>query len=145
MYVARKTTGAATLPTLLLMATVVIEVAVAGVIIAGALNNTAYSQRLSAQALAAAKVGTDDAFMRIVRYKSCPGAFGCPCTVSTPCSIQVDTNTTASITMSNDGAGVITVTSVGTAFTRQKKMQMVVGVDSNTGLVSLQSLQEIAY
>jgi Tfp pilus assembly protein PilX len=145
MSVKTKVRGAATLPTVILMSAIVIEIAVAGVVIANALNNTAYSQRLAERALAAAKAGTDDAFMRIVRYKNCPGASGCPCTASTPCSIQIDTNTTASVTMSNNGAGVITVNSVGTAFTRQKKLQMIVGVDSNTGLVSLQSLQEIAY
>jgi hypothetical protein len=136
-----KAGGAATLPTVILMSAIVIEIAVAGVVIASALNSTAYSQRLSARALAAAKVGTDDAFMRIVRYKSCPGASGCPSSYN----IQVDTNVTAAVTMSNNGQGVITVNSVGTAFTRQKKMQMIVGVDSNTGLVSLQSLQEVAY
>ncbi len=136
-----KTRGSATLPTVIMMSIIVIEVAIAGVVIASALNATAYSQRLSAQALAAAKVGTDDAFMRIVRYKSCPGAGGCP----SPYTIQIDTNDSATVTMSNNGLGVITVTSVGTALTRQKKLQMVVGVDSNTGLVSLQSFQEIAY
>ncbi len=140
-HACRQAGGAATLPTVIMMSAIVIEIAVAGVVIASALNTTAYSQRLSAQALAAAKVGTDDAFMRIVRYKSCPGASGCPSSYS----IQVDANTTATITMSNNGQGVITVNSVGTAFTRQKKMQMVVGVDSVSGLVSVQSLQEIAY
>jgi len=143
MFRRAKTGGAATLPTVILMSAIIIEIAVAGVVIASALNSTTYSQRLSAQALAAAKAGTDDAFMRIVRYKGC--ASGCPCTVSTPCSIQVGANTTATVTMSDNGQGVITVNSVGTALTRQKKLQMVVGVDSNTGLVSLQSLQEIAY
>lgn len=140
MFVKARINGSATLPTVILMSAIIIEVAVAGVVIASALSNTAYNQRLSAMALAAARVGTDDAFMRIVRYKNCPGAGGCPASYN----IQVDANDSAAVTMSNNGQGVITVISTGTSLNRQKKMQMIVGVDSVSGLVSVQSLQEVA-
>jgi len=147
--------GAATLPTIILMSAIIVEITVAGVVIASALNNSIYSQRVAAQALSAAKAGTDDAFMRVVRYKSCPSGSGGGCP-STYCLNGVGdyptctaggtiSGPTAAVTMSNDGNGVITVNSTGTVSGRKKKLQMIIGVDSNTGLVGIQSIQEVAY
>ncbi len=146
-----KQSGAATLPVILLISGIVIELAIAGVVVSALLTNTVFSSRLSAEALAAARAGAQDAIVRIIRYKNCPGLDGCPssyclngasdypiCTAG-----GTITGPTTSVTMSNSGSGIITVTSVGTAITRKKKVEAVVGVDPNSGKISVISFGEI--
>lgn len=132
--------GQASLPTVIIMSVIILELAVAVATVAAGLAITANNQRLGSQALSDAKTGTDDAFARIVRYKSCPGAVGCPASYS----ITIGPNDMANVTMSNNGQGTITVVSEGVSLSRRRKLQMIVTVDGSTGLVNLQSTQEIA-
>ncbi len=140
MSAGKRENGVATLPTVIILSVIILEVAIAAVVIAAGLANTANSQRISSQALSDAKTGTDDAFERILRYKDCPNITGCPAsyTINIP-----GTNDVANVTISNNGQGVITVISEGVSSNRHRKLKMLVGVDNSTGLVNLQSMQEI--
>jgi len=131
--------GAATLPVVLLMSSIVMELAIVGVTLSAVLGSSVFSARLSSEALAAAKAGAEDALLRVIRYKNCPGT-GCPSSYS----ITVGTRSTADITITSNGSGVITIASTGISSLRQKKIQEVIGVDSTTGQVQIQSFKEIA-
>ena len=147
-----KQSGAATLPVILLISGIVIELAIAGVVVSALLTNTIFSSRLSAEALAAARAGAQDAIIRIIRYKNCPGPDGCPSSYCLNGALDYPTCTangtiagpTTSVTMSNSGSGIITVTSIGTAVTRKKKVEAVVGVDTSSGKISILSLEEVS-
>ena len=69
-----KQSGAVTLPVILLISGTVMELAIAGVVISALLSNTVFSSRLSAEALAAARAGAQDAIIKIIRYKNCNAA-----------------------------------------------------------------------
>lgn len=140
MFRFKRQSGVATLPTVIILSAIILEVAVAAVTIAAALASSANNQRLASQALSDARTGADDAFMRIVRNKNCPNAVGCPSSYS----ITIDSSDTANVTISSNGQGVITVVSEGVSSNRRRKLQMLVGVDSSTGLANIESIQEIA-
>lgn len=140
MRVKESLKGAATLPVVLLMSGIVMELAIVGVVLAAILGNTIFGSRVEAEALAAARAGANDAIIRVIRYKNCPGT-GCPASYS----INVGSRpSTADVTIASSG-GVITIGSVGTSFSRKKKVEAVLGVDSLTGHVKLQSFKEIVF
>jgi len=140
MSVDRLKKGMATLPIVIILSVIILEVATALAMIAADLSSAANNQRLAAQALSDAKTGADDTFMSIVRHKPCPGTIGCLATST----INIGPNDVANVTMSPNVQGVITITSEGVSLNRHRKLQMVVGVDNSTGLVNVESIQEIA-
>lgn len=131
--------GIAALPMILLISAIIIEVSIISVVLATALNNTRFSERLGTEALSAARAGAHDAMIRVIRFKDCPNDPECPPTYS----LIVGTRS-ADITISNGTAGKITIQSTGKALSREKRVQVVLGVDSVTGEVSLQSFKEIS-
>ncbi len=130
--------GAATLPVVLLMSAIVVELAIVGVVLAAILGNTIFSSRLGNEALAAARAGAQDGIRRVILYKNCPGT-GCPASYS----LTVGSRSTADVTIAS-ASGVITIDSIGTASSRKKKVEVLLGVDSTTGKVNIQSFKEIA-
>ena len=58
------------LPTILLIGGIIVEIAVAGVFIAYLLSQSGFGAKLSAEALAAAQAGIQEAMMKIVRDKN---------------------------------------------------------------------------
>jgi|GEM_PF-874017 hypothetical protein len=140
MSVNNRESGIATLPTILILSAIIIVVAVAAVGIAASLATTANSQRIASQALSDAKAGSDDAFMRVIRYKNCPATIGCPSAYT----LTIGPNDVANVTIKGSAAvGVITITSEGVSLGRRVKLQTIVGVDSTTGLVNLESSKQI--
>lgn len=131
-------TGVSALPTVLLISLIVLELAVAAALTAASLSNTFYGERMSSEALSAARAGAEDATLRVIRYKNCPTT-GCPASYSMTVGSR-----TADVVIASDGQGHITIDSTGTAFTRKKKIEVILGVNSTTGEVKFQSFSEVA-
>lgn len=130
----RLNTGVAALPMILLISAIIIEIAVISVVLATTLNNTRFSERLGAEALSAARAGAQDTILKVIREKGCPASLP---------QLTVGSRS-ANITCTDSGGGVITIQSTGKALSREKRVQVVLGVDSVTGEVSLQSFKEIS-
>jgi len=134
-----KNKGFSALPTVLVISMIIVEVAVVSVVLANVFSNTRFSERLAAEAYSAARSGAQDGILRVIRYKNCPMTPGCPASYS----LEVG-NRSASVSITDNGDGTITVQSTGSAFSRNKSVEAVLGVSANTGKVSIQSLKEVA-
>lgn len=131
--------GAVTLPVFLMITLVVFELAVAGTVAAAALNSTFFGERLAIEAWQAARSGAGDAILRVIRK--------CPLTNCSPdsYSLAVGERSTADVLIARDPvSGKITINSTGSAFTRKKKAEVILGVDQETGQVKIQSFKEVA-
>lgn len=137
--VAMNKSGVATLPVILLISGIVIELAIAGVVVSALLSNTVFSSRLTAEALSAARAGAQDAIVKIMRYKNCNAS---SCGGSVPYTITFGSRT-ADVSLVDNGDSTLTVSSVGTASTRKKKIEAVVGVDPSSGKINVLSFEEI--
>jgi len=128
-----KLKGQAALPAVLLVCGVITEIAIAGTLIAFVLSGSGLGERLSSQALAAAKAGVRDAFVRISIDKTfnAPGGY----------SFSVDSRS-VQVTVTK-GINTDTVIAIGTALSRQRKLEAILLVDQNTGKVDLKSIREI--
>lgn len=134
-----------TLPFILLVSGIIVEIAIAGSFVAYFLSTSGYGERLSVRANAAAHSGARDAIMRISQNKEF---------VSNTC----DSPYTYSLTVGSDSAEVMicrttdaengryayVIESVGYAGSRQKKLGTQLLVDTVTGRVQLESIQEQA-
>lgn len=129
----RKQNAFSALPTILLMSAILIEVAVVGVVIANVASNTRFSERLAIEAFGAARAGAQDTILKVIRNKGCPDSLP---------QLQVGSRT-ADVTCLDSG-NIITIESTGIAFTRKKKVEVKLVVDSITGEVSLQSFREVS-
>lgn len=136
----RRCSGQAALPTILLVGGIIIEIAIAGILIAFILSNSGWGERLSAQALAAAKAGAEDALLKITVDKnfSAPAPDGY--------SFLVDNRVVKVIVIKDPAgypSGVHQIISLGKALGRQRKLETILVVDSDTGKVDLKSTREI--
>ena len=111
------------------------EISIAGILIAFILGNSGWGERLSAQALAAAKAGTEDALLKIAVDKnfSVPGGY----------SFSVDNRVAEVIVIKDPASGVHQIISSGKALGRQRKLETILIVDGDTGKVDLKSTREI--
>jgi hypothetical protein len=129
--------GQAALPTVLLIGGVIIEIAIAGALVAYILSSSGWGERLSARALAAARAGIEDAFIKITINKN----FNSPAGYD----ISID-NQTVTVTVIKDPGGYPTGTtkiiSTGRALSRQRKLEGILVIQQETGKVDLKSLQE---
>ena len=140
MFGCKNNNGISALPTILLISSILVEVVVVSVVLANALNNSRLNQRLATAAYSVASAGAEDAILRVIRYKNCPTDPECPSSYSLAVGSR-----TADVTITDNGGGIIIVESVGSALSRQKKAQAILGVSPITGEVSLQSFKEIAF
>lgn len=134
-----KQRGAVTLPVFLLITLIVFELAIAGVVAVNALNNSFFGERLAAEAWQAARAGAQDAIITVIRK--------CPLSDCSPnnYSLSVGARSSADVTIIRDQvSGKITINSTGSSFTRKKKIEVILGVDQETGQVKVQSFKEIA-
>lgn len=138
--------GVATLGATLLIASIVMELAIAGLIVGVLVSNTAASSRLAAQALVAARTGAEDATIKIARYKNCSAlatTFSITCDGVTTYSLTVDT-ASAAVGITDNADGTLKIVSIGTAGTRKKRFEAVVGVDAFSGQIIIISMKETA-
>lgn len=134
-----KIKAAATLPVVLLIGGLVVEIGIAGAFMAYYLAQSGLGVKLSEEALVAARAGIQDAKIRIVRNKNFIPS-------PNPYALIVG-NRTAQITTCKDtcaGAGKFQITSLGMALTKRRQVQLIISVDSLTGEVKIESEKEIA-
>jgi hypothetical protein len=131
--------GFSTLPTMLFLGGLIVEIAIAMTFLFQIFSTTHFAARLSGQAFVIAGAGIDDALIRIVRNKNCPGT-GCPS------SYDLEVNPgTASITICKDSCdevGKTRIESIGSTGVQRRKIRAILSVDAVTGKIDIDSIQE---
>lgn len=130
--------GQTALPFILLVSGIIIEIVVAGTLTSYFASGSGFGERLDARAVAAASSGINDALMQLTKNKD----FGS----SNPTygvGVGSDAATVTFTSALSNGYYNYTVTSLGIAGTRQKKIVATVAVDASTGSMSLTSLGEV--
>ena len=133
------TKAAATLPVILLVGGLIVEIGITGAFIAYFLSQSGFGIKLSEEALAAARAGIEDAKIRIVRDKNFNPS-------PNPYTLIVGSRS-SQVTICKDtcaGTDKFQVDSLGIAFNKRRKIRAVIYVNSLTGEVKLESEREIA-
>ena len=134
----RRNSGQATLSFIILVGGVILEMAIAGSFITYLLSASGLGERLSFRALAVAEAGIRDAEEAITRNKDLGST-------SYSFSLGSDTATVfISQNASNPTSYVYTITSTGTASTRERKLVATLVASKTTGAIQIQSVVEQA-
>ena len=132
-----KDRGQVTLPFILLVGGIIIEIALAGVFAAYFLSTGSLGEKLAARASAAAHSGMEDAIGKITQNKELG---------NTSYTLDIG-NEKADLAISKGDTAAdsyrYTVESLGIAGNRRKKLRATIVVGKITGKVSLQSLEEV--
>ena len=137
--------GIASLPAILLMGAVIVEVGVASIFLLTYLNNSVYGVRLSEQALMAARSGVNDAISRVILNKNCGADSSCAPLPPDTYTVTVG-GASADVSICKDscaGSGKDEIISIGHAFTKQHRVVAILVVDSFTGLVTIESIKDL--
>jgi len=132
--------AAVTLPVILLVGGLIAEISIAGAFIAYFLNQSGFGIKLSEEALAAARAGTQDALIRIVRDKNFNPSPNNSYTL-------IIGNRSAEVTVCKDtcaGTDKFQVDSLGIAFNKRRQVRAIIHVNNLTGEVKLESEREVA-
>jgi hypothetical protein len=132
-------TGQATLSFIILIGGVILQVAIAGSVVGYLSTSSRFSERLSARAMAAASAGLRDAQIRISRDRT----YG---ELSDTYSFAVGSDT-VEVTVSrvaddSNGVYIYTVSSIGSALARQKRLVGTIFINQANGLLELKSVEE---
>ncbi|MBU4348485.1 hypothetical protein KJ671_03250 [Patescibacteria group bacterium] len=131
--------GIVALPTMLLIGGLVSSISIALTISVYFYVNSTSGSNLALKAFSASKSGIYDGLMKITRDKSLTTA-----SYNLTVGDQVAAIEICRDTEDCGGSGKFKVTSIGSAFTRRKKMEAIVSVDSTTGVSKLELMREIA-
>ncbi len=142
-YKLKASPGIASLPAILMLGAIIIEVAIASVFLLGYVNNSIYGTRLSNQAFVAARAGIYDGVSRIILNKDLSN-------LTYPISISganVIVSICKEIFFSCDGSETVEsgkhqIVATGYALTRQHRVIAILTVDSVTGLVTIESIKD---
>lgn len=154
MRIFNKNAGVSTLPTILLLGSIIIEIAIAVAFLAYYFNNINFSARLSSEALEAARAGANDAIRLVIGDKTCPDA-NCPSGSGQPSYTVIVNNRLVNVTLSHatppcspDPANPATtqtvIDSVGVAGSQNRKVEAQLSVDCATGQVTTTAFNEIS-
>lgn len=127
--------GIASLPVILLLGGIIIEIGIASTFLLVYLNNSIYGIRLSNEALEGAHSGINDAVMRVILDKNFNEAYDL-----TVGRASVDISVCKDVCVANRHE----VTAIGRAFTKQHKLVAILNVSSTTGFVEIESIVEDA-
>lgn len=134
--------GQVTLPIIILISGVIIEIAVAGTFIAYFLSTGGLGERLSTRAETAALSGIYDTMIKITRDKDFLLVEGC----ANVLTLNIGSDTADIVTcMARDNPAntfIYTINSTGKASNREKKFTGTIVVDQTTGKVQLKSIVE---
>lgn len=122
---------------MLFIGAIIVEIAVAGAFISYYLSQSGFGVKISAEALAAAEAGVQDALIKIIRDKNFS---------SNGYSLTVGSRS-ANVVVCKDscaGTGKHKITSTGSAVAKRRKIEVIVNVNSATGEVKIESIQEAA-
>lgn len=137
--------GQMTLPFILLVSGIIVEIAIAGSFVAYFLSTSGYGERLATRANAVASSGIRDALVRISQNKEFTSV---SCVDPYAYSFQVGQDSvTVNVCRTTDFESTkytYTVDSFGYAGTRQKRLSARILVDKVTGHVQLESISEQA-
>lgn len=137
----KHTRGIASLPVMLLLGGIMVEIAIAGAFLLTYLNNSVYGTRLSDQAFLAAQTGINDAVLRIILNKNCGSDGNCaPVYPSTYTITTSGATAEVSICKGTCIPGKHQIISIGRALTKQHQLIATVNVDGLTGLVTVESI-----
>lgn len=132
------------LPTILFIGGLIVEISLAGIFVSYYLSQSGFGIKRSSEALAAAQAGIEDALLRIVRNKNFLDNDGYELPVG---------NTSANIVVCRDSKTVDTlcdtlnngkseITSTGTSFLKKRKLRAIVNINSATGEIKVESIEE---
>ena len=123
----------AALPVMLLIAGIIAEMAAAGALTAYFLIQSGIGVKLSSEALAAANAGTEDGLMRLIRNKDLIDSY----------ALTIG-DKEIYVIISDIGGGKKKIISEGRAFLKRRKLEVIINIDSSTGEVEVESIQEVA-
>jgi hypothetical protein len=134
-------TGQATLSFIILIGGVILQVAIAGSVVGYFSTSSRFSERLATRAMAAAAAGLRVGQVRISRDRTSGE-------VSDTYSFAVGSDT-VEVTVSrvaddSNGVYIYTVSSIGSALARQKRLVGTIFVNQENGLLELKSVEEEA-
>ncbi len=141
--------GAAILLTVLLLGGIIVEIGIANVFLIFYSGQSIFGVKFSAEALAAAEAGVEDGKIKVVRdknidYTSSNSPYAVAVgTRSVEVSICRNSKTVVSA-CDTPATGKTEIIAVGTAFNRKRKLKAMLNVDSLTGKIEVESVEELA-
>ena len=133
--------GVAALVTVLLLGGFIVEIAFVGGTLVYLLTGTNLGVRLSAEALAAAQAGVDDAVLRVIRGDYSV-SYSLPATGSASAGVEIGYGD--SFCASGAAAQDVVATSTGAAFSKQRQLVAHMSVECATRVVNISSVTEIS-
>lgn len=131
--------GQATLSFIILIGGVILQVAIAGSVVGYFSTSSRFSERLSTRAMAAATAGLRDGQVRISRDRNYASAGDIYSFAVGSDTVEV---TVSRIADDTNGVYIYTVSSVGTALARKKRLVGTIFINQNNGLLELKSVEE---
>lgn len=140
--------GVAALPVILLISAIIIELVVASAFLAFSFSTGSYGTQLAAESLFAARAGSDDAMYRVIKNDISPG------TTMYNFSVTIGPRTvTSEVVIEKDPVDLgscstawgcrFRVRSKGKSFIRERKVELILSVDSTTREIKKESFKEI--
>ncbi len=126
----------AALPMMLLIGGIVAEIGIASALIAYFFSQGNIGIKISAETLAIANSGVNDALIKIIRNKDFSGTY----------NLTVSVDKLANITVTRDLPAVnkSKIVSIGTLLNKKRKLEAVVNINPSSGEVKIESIKEIA-
>jgi hypothetical protein len=135
--------GIASLPAIMLMGAIIVEIAIASMFLLTYLNNSVYGTRLANQAFIAARTGINDGISRLILDKNLDRQSYSIVTAGATADVLV----CKEIFFYCDGSATIStgkhqIVSTGRALTRKHRVVALITVSSTTGLVTVDSIKD---
>lgn len=134
-----KKEGVAALPTLLILGGIIVNTVIIIVLGVYLLIGSGFGNKLSSEALAAAKAGIQDGILKVARDKNFSGSYEFA-VGQRSVSIEICKDLDSPICV---GQGRRKISAIGSALTRRRKLEAVLSV-SSLGEVKLESVKETA-
>ena len=138
--------GVAALPTMLLIGGIIVEISIAGAFISYLFSQSIFGVKLSEEALSLAQSGIQDAIIKIIRNKDFSSTSGYDITIANKTAHIVVCKGSKSVNgnCNIQDNGKSEITSMGSILLKKRKLRATVNINSNTGEVKLESINEIA-
>ncbi len=126
--------GQTALSLVFLIGIVIVSIGATIAFLSSSFLSSGYGFQAANRALAIATAGVEDGLVKLIRNKDF--------SAGTPYSVPVDNDSaTVTVTQNSPVAGQATIISSGTALFRQRKIQVIVAINSTTSEVSVISWQ----
>lgn len=135
--------GQMTLPFVLLIGGIIVEVVIAGAVVTFFLSNSNYGERLSLRASTVAQSGISDALLKITNNKNYIATDNTTTTYSLSNAVSNDVTEVSISRFTENGKYRYNIISLGTALNRQKKYVVRAWIDDTTGYLELESIKDV--